>query len=48
MVPPALWMALSQGRVAMVRELLADGAYIEERGGAGETTPLFSASGFRP
>ncbi|KAJ1479797.1 ankyrin repeat-containing domain protein, partial [Baffinella frigidus] len=44
-VPPALWTACGQGRVAEVRQLLADGADIEERGGPGAfTTPLLFAA----
>ncbi|KAJ1476988.1 caspase-3 [Baffinella frigidus] len=44
-VSPALWTACGQGRVAEVRQLLADGADIEERGGPGAfTTPLLFAA----
>ncbi|KAJ1466454.1 ankyrin repeat-containing domain protein [Baffinella frigidus] len=47
---PALWTAASQGRLAEVRKLVADGAALEEKGGLRETSPLHAAAsqGHRP
>ena len=43
-VLPALWTAVSLDQIEEVRQLLADGADVEERGGEGETTPLSTAA----
>jgi hypothetical protein len=48
-VPPALWSAASDGLMEEVRQLIAEGADIEEKGGEGETrelktTPLVESS----
>ena len=41
---PALWIAAWDGRAAVVRQLLAEGSDIEERGGVSLSTPLGAAS----
>ena len=41
---PALWTAAWNGRAGEVRQLLAAGADIEERGGKTESTPLLAAA----
>ncbi|KAJ1467016.1 ankyrin repeat-containing domain protein [Baffinella frigidus] len=42
---PALWMAVTLGRLEEVRQLVADGADIDESGGPDKTTPLHEAAG---
>jgi len=41
---PALWTAARDGRTAEVRQLLAEEADIEERGGPHQTSPLHEAA----
>lgn len=43
--PPALWAAAGEGRADKVRQLLEEGADIEERG-VDESTPLYVACYF--